>query len=71
MLPTSLPGGSPSGITAARPTSPLRRERRQARHARGFERRPVAELGQRNVGTTVGNEHDVLHRRASYGCAGP
>ena len=26
MLPTSLPGGSPAGITAARPTSPRRRE---------------------------------------------
>ena len=44
-----------------------RRERGEARHARGFERRAVAELGQRDVGATVGNEHDVLHRRASYG----
>ena len=27
--------------------------------------------GKRDVGATVGNEHDVLHRRASYGAGGP
>ena len=40
-----------------------RGERREARHARGFERCAVVELGERLVGTTVGNEHDVLHER--------
>ena len=60
MLPTSLPGGSPAGITAARPTSPWAASA-QARHARGLERRAAAELGKRDIGTTVGDEHHVLH----------
>ena len=38
-----------------------RREGRRARHVRGFERRAVVELGERLVGTAVGNEHEVLH----------
>ena len=40
-----------------------RGERRQARHARRFERCAVVEFGERLVGTTVGDEHDVLHDR--------
>ena len=39
-----------------------RGERREAGHARGFERRAPAQLGKRDIGTTIGNEHDVLHR---------
>ena len=61
MLPTSLPGGSPAGITSARPTSARAASAREARHARGLERRAAAELVERDVGTTVGNEHDVFH----------
>ena len=49
--------GSPS----ARPTSPRAASAREVRHARGFERRAAAELVERLVGATVGNEHDVLH----------
>ena len=63
MLPTSLPGGRPAGITAARPTSPRAASAGQVRHARGFERRAAAELGERLVGATVGHQHDVLHDR--------
>ncbi len=37
-------------------------QRGQAGHARRLEGSPVAELGQRDVGATVGYEHDVLHR---------
>ena len=51
----------PRGITAARPTSPAAARRRQARHVRRFERRAIVELGERLVGTAVGNEHEVLH----------
>jgi hypothetical protein len=43
----------------------VRGQCREARHARGFQRCEVAQLGQRHVGTTVGDEHHVLHRRAS------
>ena len=64
MLPTSLPGGSPAGMTAARPTSARARKRGEPRHARRVERRATVELGERHVGTAVGDEHDVLHRRA-------
>ena len=66
-MPTSLPGGRPSGITAASPTSPRGRERGETRHVRGLERRAIVELGERLVGTTVGNEHEVLHVVQWYG----
>ena len=62
MLPTSLPGRQPGRDDSGAPDFGVRRQRGQARHARRLERRAVAELGQRDVGTTVGNEHHVLHR---------
>ena len=61
MLPTSLPGGRPGGDHLGPPDLGAGRELREARHARRFERRAAAELVERNVGTTVGNEHEVLH----------
>ena len=61
MLPTSLPGGSPGGITSARPTTPRSGQLGQAGHARGLQRCATVELVQRNVGAAVGHEHDVLH----------
>ena len=61
MFPTSLPGGRPSGITAARPTSAVRREAGQVRHRRGLQRRASAERVDGLVGTSVGHEHHVLH----------
>ena len=41
------------------------RQRGEARHRGDLERRLVTELGDGLVGTTVGNEHDVLHAAAS------
>ncbi len=38
------------------------RQRREMGHVRGLERRAVVELGERLVGTAVGDEHHVLHR---------
>ena len=35
----------------------------QARHVRGFEWRAMVELVERLVGTTVGDEHEILHDR--------
>ena len=65
MLPTSLPGGSPGGMTAARPDLAAAASAARRGIARDFERRAVAELGKRFVGTAVGDEHDVLHGAAS------
>ena len=36
-------------------------ERGQVRHVRGLERSAIVELVERLVGTTVGDEHEVLH----------
>ncbi len=47
------------------------RERGQARHARRLERGSAPELGERDIGATIGNEDDVFHRRASYGAGAP
>ena len=65
MLPTSLPGGSPRRDDGRPPDLAVARQRGEARHRGGFERRAAVELGERYVGTTVGNEHDVLHAAAS------
>ena len=63
MFPTSLPGGSPSGITAARPTSARAASAasRGMRAASSGVRPPSSSSG--TIGTTVGDEHEVLHRR--------
>ena len=73
MLPTSLPGGRPGGMTAARPTSARAASRCQVRHGRRFERRAAVELGERLVGAPVGNEHDVLHHAqcSTRACSAP
>ena len=62
MFPTSLPGGRPDGMTAARPTSAFAASAASRGMPRRLERRAIAELGQGDVGTTIGNEDDVLHR---------
>ena len=61
MLPTSLPGGSPGGITSARPTSARAAScaRRGMRAASSGVRPPSAV--ERHVGAPVGNEHQVFH----------
>ena len=41
------------------------RERGEVRHARSLERRCAIELGERDVRAAVGNEHQILHARAS------
>ena len=61
MLPTSLPGRQPGRDHLGPADLGARRERREARHARGLERRAAAELVERHVGTTVGHEHHVSH----------
>ena len=65
MFPTSLPGGIPGGITAARPTSP----RAASRASVGIDATssgvlPV-ERGHGEVCTAVRHAHDVLHRMQS------
>ena len=61
MLPTSLPGGRPSGITGRAPDLAARGERGERGHGRGLQRCAAVELGERLVGAPVGNEHHVLH----------
>ena len=71
MLPTSLPGGSPAGITAARPTSAARgeRARRGMRAASSGVRPPSSASG--TSAQPSGTKHDVLHRRDAYATADP
>ncbi len=61
MLPTSLPGGMPSGMTAARPTSPRAASAVKRREFGGLQRRPSVEFVDRFVGAAVGNTHHVVH----------
>src|ERR1041384_1964002 len=77
MLPTSLPGGKPSGIVCARPKTPRDASRSMfGVGARGgepvlvgggrvFGRRPAAVFFQRPVRHAVALENDVLHDAAS------
>ncbi len=60
-MPTSLPGRQTVRNHRCETHLAGVGERGETWHVRGLEGRAIVELGERLVGTPVGNEHEVLH----------